>query len=102
MPHIPSLEPGASQAPSPSPARPPIALTNLHLLADLYQLGHLVLQFTVAFNQVGEIRLQGLLQVQKWGRRKRKNRKISKGGGLSPLPQRGHLPPNTPPEGATT
>lgn len=43
------------------PLGPLVALTNLHLLADLYQLGHLVLQFTVAFNQVGEICLQGLL-----------------------------------------
>lgn len=68
------------------PPCPLIALTNLHLLADLYQLGHLVFQFTVAFNQVGEIRLQGLLRVQKRERRKRKNKKISKAGGLSPGP----------------
>lgn len=68
------------------PPSPLIALTNLHLLADLYQLGHLVFQFTVAFNQVGEIRLQGLLRVQKRERRKRKNKKISKAGGLSPVP----------------
>lgn len=48
-------------APSPFLPSPLATLTNLHLLADLYQLGHLVFQFAVAFNQVGEIRLQGLL-----------------------------------------
>lgn len=84
IPCIPSFEPGDSQCAiprqPPNPARARIALTHLHLLADLYQLGHLVLQFTVAFNQVGEIRLQGLLRVQKQERRKRQNKEISKAG----------------------
>lgn len=54
---------------------PHAALTDLHLLADLDQFGHLVLQFAVAFNQVGEVRLQGLLQVQKTRKGERKEDK---------------------------
>lgn len=60
-----ALLPKSWELPQAPPSAPP-ALTHLHLLADLYQLGHLVFQFAVAFNQVGEICLQGLLQVQKW------------------------------------
>lgn len=102
---IPCILLGASRCAFPIAPSPPTALTNLHLLADLYQLRHLVFQFAVAFNQVGEIRLQGLLQVQKRERRKRDKTERSakpEDRPQSPIGDRDHLPPNTPPAGAAT
>jgi len=46
----------------------------LHLLTDLDELGHLVLQFAVPLHQVGQVVLQGLLLG---GRRNRESRTIT-------------------------